>query len=119
MRSHFAAHKLTLIIGLVVASMATGVVCAQVPGGCNTPAGQRTSEVGCYLSATEVLGALPQGSLFWHLYVYPTRAAAEAAKGPRGTVVESFEKMWLYTIAESEWRAPGGERIAILLVRCR
>jgi len=114
MRSHFAAHKLTLIIGLVVASMATGVVCAQVPGGCNTPAGQRTSEVGCYLSATEVLGALPQGSLFWHLYVYPTRAAAEAAKGPRGTVVESFEKMWLYTIAESEWRAPGGERIATI-----
>jgi quercetin dioxygenase-like cupin family protein len=114
MRSHFAAHKLTLIIGLVVASIATGVVCAQVPGGCNTPAGQRTSEVGCYLSATEVLGALPQGSLFWHLYVYPTRAAAEAAKGPRGTVVESFEKMWLYTIAESEWRAPGGERIATI-----
>ena len=114
MRSHFVTHKLTLIIGLVVASMATDVASAQVPGGCNTPAGQRTSEVGCYLSATEVLGALPQGSLFWHLYVYPTRGAAETAKGPRGTVVESFEKMWLYTIAESEWRAPGGERIATI-----
>ena len=119
MRPHFAAHKLTLIIGLVVASMATGVVCAQVPGGCNTPVSQRTSEVGCYLTATEVLGALPQGPLFWHLYVYPTRAAAETSKGPRGTIVESFEKVWLYTIAESEWRPASGERIAILLVRCR
>ena len=114
MGSRSATHKLTLIIWLVVASMATGIVCAQVPGGCNTPAGQRTSEVGCYLSATEVLGALPQGSLFWHLYVYPTRAEADTAKGPRGTVVESFDRIWLYTIAESDWSAPGGERIATI-----
>jgi quercetin dioxygenase-like cupin family protein len=40
--------------------------------------------------------------------------AAEAAKGPRGTVVESFGKVWLYTIAESKWRASGGERIATI-----
>jgi quercetin dioxygenase-like cupin family protein len=48
------------------------------------------------------------------LYVYPNRAAAEAAKGPRGTVVESFGKIWLYTIAESEWRPSTGERIAVI-----
>jgi len=114
MRSHSATHNLALITWLLAASTAAGVVCAQVPGGCNTPVSQRASEVGCYLTATEVLGALPQGPLFWHLYVYPTRAAAETAKGQRGTVVESFEKVWLYTIAESEWRASSGERIAII-----
>src|SRR5258708_1754131 len=53
------------------------------------PVAERASEVGCYLDATELLGELPQVPLFWHLYNYPTRAAAEAAKGPRGTVVES------------------------------
>ena len=43
-----------------------------------------------------------------------TRAAAEAAKGPRGTVVESFGKVWLYTIAEKRWRPVSGKRIAVL-----
>jgi quercetin dioxygenase-like cupin family protein len=114
MSQHTSTHKLTLISWLLAASTATSVVYAQVPGGCNTPVSQRTSEAGCYLTATEVLGALPQGPLFWHLYTYPTRAAAEMAKGPRGTVVESFEKVWLYTIAESEWRASSGERIATI-----
>ena len=113
MRPHSATHKVALTTWLVALATAAGAVHAQVPGGCNTPVSQRTSEVGCYLSATEVLGALPQDPLFWHLYVYPTRAAAEAAKGPRGTVVESFDKVWLYTIAESEWRASSGERIAV------
>jgi quercetin dioxygenase-like cupin family protein len=114
MRPHSATYKLALITWLVALATATGAVCAQVPGGCNTPVSQRTSEVGCYLTTTEVLGALPQGPLFWHLHVYPTRAAAETAKGPRGTVVESFEKVWLYTIAGSEWHASSGEHIATI-----
>src|SRR4051812_34875067 len=114
MTSRSATRKLGLITWLVTSATAMGAVCAQVPGGCNTPVSQRTSEVGCYLTGTDVLGALPQGALFWHLYVYPTRAAAETAKGPRGTIVESFEKVWLYTIAESEERASGGERIATI-----
>ncbi len=114
MTLHTATRKLGLITWLAASATAMGVVCAQVPGGCNTPVSQRTSDVGCYLTGTEVLGALPQGQLFWHLYVYPTRTAAETAKGPRGTIVESFEKVWLYTIAESDWRASGGERIATI-----
>ena len=114
MTLHSETRKLALITWLLASAAAMGIVCAQVPGGCNTSVSQRTNEVGCYLTATEVLGALPQGPLFWHLYVYPNRAAAEAARGPRGTVVESFEKVWLYTIAESEWHASNGERIATI-----
>ena len=83
------------------------------PGGCTMPVSQRTAEVGCYLTATEVLGAL-QGPQSWHLYNYPTRAAAETAKGPHGTVVESFGKVWLYTIADANWRPAGGDRIAVI-----
>jgi len=114
MRAQFASQNLARLVWLFASVTVTGVACAQVPGGCNTPASERTSEVGCYLTATEVLGTLPQGPLFWHLYVYPTRAAAETAKGPRGTVVEAFEKVWLYTIAEPELRISGGERIAAI-----
>ena len=99
-----------LFIALATASVAH----AQVPGRCETPVGQRGGEAGCYLAATEHLGTLPEGSVFWHLNVYPTRAAAEAAKGPRATVVEAFDKVWLYTIADSQWRAAGGEHVATI-----
>ena len=111
MRLRSATYKLGLITSLLAAATAAGIVCAQVPGGCNTPVSQRTGEAGCYLTATELLGALPQAALFWHLYAYPTHAAAESAKGSRGTVVESFGKVWLYTIADSEWRASSGEAV--------
>jgi quercetin dioxygenase-like cupin family protein len=46
------------------------------------------------------------------LDIYPTRQAAEMAKQPRGTVVESFGKTWLLTIAPREWRPDGGTRVA-------
>jgi quercetin dioxygenase-like cupin family protein len=85
-----------------------------VPGGCVTPASQRTGEIGCYLSAIEVLGAMGPGHVYWHLHTYPTRAAAEAVKGPHGTVVEAFGKVWRYTIAEEGWRPTSGERVAVL-----
>ena len=66
-------------------------------------------EVGCWITATEALGELPRETpLHWHLDAYPTRAAAEAAKGPRGTVVESLGRVWLFTVAEAGWRPPAG-----------
>lgn len=92
----------------------TNPLLAQVPGHCETPVSERTSEAGCYFVASEDLGKLPQTPLHWHLYNYPTRSLAEAAKGPRGTVVESFGKVWLYTIAEAEWRPSGGQRVAVI-----
>ena len=87
---------------------------AQVPGGCETAVSERTTEAGCYFVASEDLGKLPPTPLHWHLYNYPTRASAEAAKGPHGTVVESFGKVWLYTIAEAAWKPSGGERVAVI-----
>jgi quercetin dioxygenase-like cupin family protein len=87
----------------------------RVPGGCDVPVAAKTKEVGCYLTATETLDKLPSGEVFWHLYEYPTRAAAQAVK-PRsfGTVVESLGKVWLYVIAAEEWRPAAGQRIAII-----
>jgi hypothetical protein len=56
--------------------------------------------------------------LFWHLYNYSTRGAAEAAKAARGTVVESFGKVWLYTIAkEGAHPSPFGTRGMVFGVR--
>lgn len=88
---------------------------ARVPGGCDVPASERKAETGCYLLATESLKALPAGEIFWHLYTYPTRRAAETARtASAGTVVESFGKVWLFTIAGAGWRPPAGDRVAVI-----
>ena len=83
-----------------------------VPGGVCKPISERTAEVGCWIIAHQPLGQLPQPQTFWHLDVYSSRAAAEAAKGPRGIVVESLGKIWLLSIEDAGWRPSSGERIA-------
>jgi quercetin dioxygenase-like cupin family protein len=69
-------------------------------------------DVGCWLIPAEPLGQLPRLELFWHLDTYPSRAAAEGARGPRGTVVEALGKVWLFTIERAGWRSAGGVRVA-------
>ena len=78
------------------------------------PVSQRAGrEFGCFITAREELGRLPSDSaLYWHIDAYPTHAAAQAAKGPRGTVVESLGRNWLFTIAVERWRPRGGEHLA-------
>ena len=96
------------LTGLVVALVASHEASAQI---CR-PVSERTGELDCWITAHTVLGQLPSQSIFWHLDTYPTRAAAEAAQGPRGTVVESLGKVWLLTIEGAGWRPSGGDRIA-------
>ena len=83
------------------------------PPGC-VPASERQMERGCYILVSHPLGELPSWALFWHIDAYPGRAAAEAAKRPRGTVVEALGRTWLMSIAEAGYRPPGGggERVA-------
>jgi hypothetical protein len=58
-------------------------------------------ERGCYVLVSEPIGELPRIPLYWQIDSFPTKAAAEAAKGPRGTVVEALGKIWLLSIAEA------------------
>src|SRR6266702_4484363 len=110
------AHDVLPAIACTVATLAAteAAPAQQVPGGCDTPVSQRASEVGCYLTATEALDAMPRGPVFWHLYNYPTRAAAEAVKGSQGTIVAAFGKVWLHTIAGAGWFPSGGELVAVI-----
>jgi quercetin dioxygenase-like cupin family protein len=110
------ARSSALMTLLLVAHAAHAQIAGtRVPGGCDVPASQRTADTGCYLLAEEPLQKLPAKEVFWHLYAYPTRAAADAArKGRTGTVVESLGKIWLFTIAGKDWRAPAGDRLAVI-----
>jgi quercetin dioxygenase-like cupin family protein len=87
---------------------------AQLPGRCEAPVSERTGAIGCYVVANQPLGSLPDVPLFWHLYAFPSRAAAEAAKGPRPTIVEAFDKIWLFSIAPRDWHAASSEPVAVV-----
>jgi len=85
-----------------------------LPGWCETPVADRKAEPGCYTTAITELGVLPRKPLYWHLDTFPDRAAAEAKRGPRSTVVDGHGKHWLFTIAGQAWRPGGGERVAMI-----
>jgi hypothetical protein len=102
---HLRIHLAFVVLGLLCWQPAS----AQVPGYCEVPVAQRAGEAGCYLLAVVPLGNLPPGPLFWHLYTFPDRAAAEAAAGLRSTVVEAHGQVWLFAIAEQEWRGAMAE----------
>ncbi len=82
------------------------------PGDTCKPVSARTKQIGCWILADNPVGQLTRPLVFWHLDAYPTRAAAAADKGPRGTVIESFGKVWLMTIEDKNWRSAHGNRIA-------
>jgi quercetin dioxygenase-like cupin family protein len=81
---------------------------------CNTPGSQGTSAPPLCLRVETALGVLGGGPVFWHLYTYPTSADAAAARGPHGTVAESFGKYWLFTIGAADWHPTAGERVAVI-----
>ena len=72
----------------------------QGTGGRCVPVSERAGrELGCFIMVSASLGRLGQAPIYWHIDGYASRAEAAAAKGPRGTVVESLGKVWLFTIA--------------------
>jgi quercetin dioxygenase-like cupin family protein len=101
--------KRTIVIGVVsVVTALCGDAFAQV---CK-PVSERTAEIGCWITIDAPLGQLPRAPIFWYVDTYPTRADAAAAKGPRGTVVESLGRVWLLTIEVAGWRPSTGKREA-------
>jgi quercetin dioxygenase-like cupin family protein len=85
---------------------------AQTDGTC-VPVSERAGRAfGCFITARTELGPLAKlPALYWHLDTYSTVAAATSAAGPRGTVVESFGKVWLFSIADSAYQPAGGTRV--------
>jgi quercetin dioxygenase-like cupin family protein len=83
-----------------------------VSGGVCHPVSERKSELGCWIIAHDPVGEFPTAVAYWYLYTYGTRAAAEGAKGPRGTVVESLGKIWLLTVERAGWHPVGGELVS-------
>jgi quercetin dioxygenase-like cupin family protein len=100
-----------LAIGLAT-TLAGTPLGAQTDGTCIPVAERAGREYGCFITAREELGPLPATpASYWHLYTYPTRTDAEAARETHSTVVESFGKIWLFTIAPADWQPRTGMRV--------
>ncbi|HET7228773.1 MAG TPA: hypothetical protein VFJ16_02090 [Longimicrobium sp.] len=106
-----ALPGLVLAFGVMAATAAP--VAAQTDGTCIPVAERAGRTFGCFITARQELGRLSATpALFWHLHTYPSRARAQAARGPRSTGVESLGRVWLFTIAPAEWRPRRGHRVA-------
>jgi quercetin dioxygenase-like cupin family protein len=107
------------LLTLVALAAAAAPLRAQTDGTCIPVAERAGREFGCFITAREELGRVPATAApYWHLDVFPTRAAADAARSStraaRSTVVESLGRVWLFTIAPGAWRpsSAGGTRVA-------
>ncbi len=100
----------TLVVALM--GLAITVASSAQTGGACIPVSERTTELGCFVHAEQVLRQLPRGPLYWHIDRFPTRSAANAAREKNGTVVEILGQVWLFTIAGKSWRSSAGDHIA-------
>ena len=101
----------SLAAASALATVSPAHLAAQTDGTC-IPVAQRAGRaLGCFITARQELGRLSATpALYWHLDTYATRAAAEKARAPRSTVVESLGRIWLFTIAPAGWRPATGKR---------
>ena len=116
------AAKRGYIVGFLIAALsmtAATVAHAQIAGENThdhrrfqcTEDGLKFSEFGCLLLFKKK-ARFPKGSLFWHLYKFPTRAAAEAAKRRNETVVDAEAQFWLFSFGRKRAPLRRGKHVA-------
>jgi quercetin dioxygenase-like cupin family protein len=113
--SKLSTHRLPAAVATVLASSLLGgaTLSAQTDGTCVPVASRAGREFGCFITARQELGRLTSPPpLYWHLDRYPDRAAAQADAVAHSMVVESYDQIWLFTIAPADWHPRGGERYA-------
>jgi quercetin dioxygenase-like cupin family protein len=72
------------------------------------------AQTGCWVLATKDLGVLPVDKVYWRIGRFPSLASAEAERAPSGTVVESYGKVWLFTVTADHSGRAGGEPVAMI-----
>jgi quercetin dioxygenase-like cupin family protein len=86
----------------------TEVACVDVP------AGEKRPEFGCFNIGTLKDLQFKQTDVYWHLYAFENRKAADAAKSATGIVVEEDGRVWLSEFGAREIASPGGEAVAVI-----
>jgi quercetin dioxygenase-like cupin family protein len=110
-RQHLARALAIFVLSVLSLGTSYSAFAQKGFAGC-LPVSERSSEIGCWILASEPVGQFSAHSVFWHLDKFSTVALAEQAKERTGTVVSALGKAWLLTIAQAGWRPKGGERVA-------
>lgn len=86
----------------------TEVACVDVPPR------QKRAEFGCFNIGTATELQFPEKEVYWHLYTFGTRKAAETARSLAGIVVEEDGRVWLSEFGSYDAATRGGEAVAII-----
>jgi hypothetical protein len=87
LRSRHLVGVLAISWGVLPLGMGEPAFAQKGFAGC-LPVSERSSEIGCWILASESVGQLSAHPVFWHLDKFSTSALAERAKEPRGTVLQ-------------------------------
>jgi quercetin dioxygenase-like cupin family protein len=114
--SRYPVRLLIIVAAAVIAPLSSARAADPSEGAAEKciPVSERAGrEFGCFIVASHAIGALKQSPSYWHITSFPTRtAAAEQGQDARSTVIEALGKVWLMTIADPNWHAAGGTRVA-------
>lgn len=101
-------------VGLICLTIvAAGLSASQASAQATTRQCDSVEAVGpaCLLARKHV-PQLPDGKVYWHIDRFPSKDLAQRASLPTSTVVEAFKSTWLFTLADADWRAPGGAHVS-------
>ena len=80
----------------------------------DTATGVKRPEFGCFNVGTITGLQFQQSAVYWHLYAFGSKGAAESAKSATGIVVEEDGRVWLSEFGARDAIARGGEVIAVI-----
>jgi len=86
----------------------TEVACVDVPPG------EKRPEFGCFNIGTVKELQFRQSNVYWHLYSFGSRQAAEAARSTTGLVVEEDGRAWLSEFGARDTAPRAGEAVAVV-----
>lgn len=118
-----ARHSISpAVLLLACLTLASGAGFAQQPAAAShehspfscddVPPGTARPEYGCFNIGRVGKLTFPDSLVYWFLYTFPTRAAAEAVKTPTGVVVEEEGKIWLNELAGATPPTQAGALVA-------
>ena len=118
-------YILSLAVLALSLTGATGELQAQAPGttghehltevACvDVPPGEKRPEFGCFNIGTVKELQFRQPAVYWHLYAFGSRTAAEAARSSTGIVVEEDGRVWLSEFGARDTAPRGGEAVAVV-----
>ena len=72
----------------------------------------RQGQLGCWVLGSVPVSAPAGTPLYWHVYEFPSPLHARRAQDPQSHIIQAYSRTWLLAVAEQEWSAEGGRRVA-------